>query len=104
MPRCYDRHRRPAGFPEVVDRRVVMGQAGRNSLPAERSRTMRRTLQLLVVSMVAVGLGLGLAGCDDADKQLDKAKKSIGAAVIRNAAAIAGTAAFKENGHELKDT
>jgi hypothetical protein len=65
---------------------------------------MARSMRLIVVMAVALAVGVGAAGCDDAEKQLDRAKQRIGEAVIRNAAAIAGTEAFKENGHELKDT
>ena len=59
---------------------------------------MRRTLMMSFAAVVAVGLSLGLTGCDDAEKQLDKVKQGAGEFAIRNAAAIAGTEAFKENG------
>jgi hypothetical protein len=58
---------------------------------------------MILTAIVALGLGLGLTGCDDVEKQVDKAKKSAGEFAIRNAAAIAGTETFKEKGHELKE-
>jgi hypothetical protein len=64
---------------------------------------MRRTLTMSLAAVVAAGLGLGLTGCDDVEKQVDKAKKDVGEFAIRNAAAIAGTETFKEKGHELKE-
>jgi len=63
---------------------------------------MRRSLQGIMVVVVALGSVLALSGCDEAEKQLDKAKTQIGEVVIRNAAAIAGTAAFEQNGYELE--
>jgi hypothetical protein len=62
---------------------------------------MSRNVRFFVVMAVALALGAGLAGCDEAEKQLDKAKTEVGEFAIRNTAAIAGTQAFKENGHEL---
>ncbi len=62
---------------------------------------MVRSMRLIVVMAVALALGVGVAGCDSAEKQLDKAKKEVGAFAVRNAAAIAGTEAFKNNGYEL---
>ncbi len=64
---------------------------------------MRRTLTISLAAAAALGLTLGLTGCNDVEKQVDKAKKSAGEFAIRNAAAIAGTETFKEKGHELKD-
>lgn len=63
---------------------------------------MRRNLQLIATLMVGFVALVGVSGCSDAEKQLDKAKTEVGEAVIRNVAAIAGTAAFKDNGYPLE--
>lgn len=63
---------------------------------------MGRKLQISPALPVAMVLAIGLAGCSDAGKQLDTAKQEVGEFAIRNAAAIAGSAAFKENGYPLE--
>ncbi len=69
----------------------------------EWSSVVRRTLMMSLAAVCALGLSLGLTGCNDAEKQLDKVKQSAGEFAIRNAAAIAGTETFKQNGAELKE-
>jgi hypothetical protein len=64
---------------------------------------MRRNLRMSLILSVALALGIGFAGCSsDAEKELNHAKEKIGEFAIRNAAAIAGSAAFKENGYPLE--
>ena len=60
----------------------------------------RNRIATLVVA-VALLSSVGLAGCSDAEKQLDTAKTEIGEVVIRNVVALAGSVAFKENGYPL---
>jgi hypothetical protein len=62
---------------------------------------MRRNLQLLATLMVGLVAVVGVAGCSDAEKQLDKAKSDIGEVVIRNVASLAGSAVFEDNGYPL---
>jgi hypothetical protein len=64
---------------------------------------VRRTAMISLAGMVALGLSFGLAGCSEAEKQADNAKRDIAEFAIRNAAAIAGTETFKEKGAELKE-
>ncbi len=65
--------------------------------------SMVRSARGVAVAAVAVGMAMGLTACDDAEKQLDKAKTEVGEFAIRNAAAIAGTEAFKQNNYELSE-
>jgi hypothetical protein len=69
----------------------------------ERRTLMRRTLTIVTAAVAVLGLTLGLTGCDDVEKEADKAKTSVAEFAIRNAAAIAGTAQFKNKGAELED-
>jgi hypothetical protein len=55
----------------------------------------------VAVVAIAFGMAIGLTACNEAEKQLDKAKTEVGEFAIRNGAAIAGTEAFKDNGYEL---
>lgn len=63
--------------------------------------SMVRGARGAAVIAVALGSAMGLTACNEAEKQLDKAKTQVGEFAIRNAAAIAGTEAFKDNGYEL---
>jgi hypothetical protein len=68
-----------------------------------RRFSMVRSARGVAVAAVAVGMAMGLTACDEAEKQLDKAKTQVGEFAIRNAAAIAGTEAFKQNNYELSE-
>ncbi len=61
---------------------------------------IRNRMTTLAVAATLVAT-MGVAGCSEAKKQLDKAKTEVGAAVIRNVVAMAGSAAFKDNGYPL---
>ncbi len=63
--------------------------------------SMVRGARGAAVIAVALGAAMGLTACNEAEKQLDKAKTQAGEFAIRNAAAIAGTEAFKQNNYEL---
>jgi hypothetical protein len=65
--------------------------------------SMARTARGGAAVAAVLGMAIGVSACDDAEKQLDKAKTDVGEFAIRNAAAIAGTEAFKQNDHELTE-
>ena len=64
---------------------------------------MRRTTTMILAAVAALGLGLGLTGCNKVEKKADEAKRSAAEFALRNAAALAGTEQFKDKGAELKD-
>jgi hypothetical protein len=69
--------------------------------PVMRAPALHRTPAVLLATSAVLVMAAALAGCDDTEKQLDKAKQEVGEFAVRNAAAVAGSAAFYENGHPL---
>jgi hypothetical protein len=66
-----------------------------------KGEDMHRYLRAALVAPAALALVLAAAGCDDAEDQLRDAGEEVGEFAIRNAAAIAGTAKFENEGHPL---